>query len=116
MYIIDDPLFNRIIEEAVDREVPAQGILLRSRITHAGRMPAIQVGALAAKGCYIIGMAIHAYLDNAKFGANGCGVGKYLEHLFRQGAGGDIDVLRLSPKQKISDPPAGKVSLVTMQA
>ena len=103
---------------AIDGEIAALYIFFRADgEAHRIRVPAVAIGAVAAKGSdfghqLLAPMASTADQNDAEMGAYGKGLFEHGEHLVRERAGGDVEVLWFAAQQQVSYATANEIGLV----
>ncbi len=95
-------LRDRVVEQAVDREVAARGIRLRIGKPDRFRTPAILVIRLGTKGGDLKLFVAREHDDDAEFAPDRNGLGKERFDFFGPSRGGDVVIARFAAQQKIA--------------
>ena len=109
---IDHPLAAGIVEQAVDGEVAAAGVLLGAGELDPLRVPAVGVRPLAPEAGHVVLALLQAHEDDAELRPHGDGVLEELHHPSGVGVGGHVPVLRPAAQQQVADAAAGEVGPV----
>ena len=116
LHQINDPIGHRIVNHAVDREVPAPHVLLQAAVAHLARPAAVEVRSVVAKACDLEGLAVDQNENDAELRAHRNGVGENPLNVLGARAGRDIVVLRLFAEQHVAHPAAGEIGLIAFAA
>jgi len=113
--IIDDGKISNIIEKAVDRDVPPQGILLRGSKTFCSDDPSffglnLFEFRVASESRDLQELfTFEKDMDQSKSATDGPAVPEEFVDLMGVGIGGDVEVLRDLPKKKIPHAPPNEI-------
>ena len=106
---------DRLVEQPVDGEVAARGVLLGGAEGDAVGVPAVAVGGVAAERGHLdrAGRLRPEHGNHAEGGADGhrAAVAEQLADLGGRGAGGHVVVLGRPPEQLVADAAAGPIGL-----
>ena len=113
-----------VVEHAVDGEVAARHIVARvGGVAHRIRAAAVRVRAIGAEGGdlgFELGFRVvgvrRDHKHHAEMRAHGKCARKHVEDDLGRGAGGDVEVLGLAPKQAVAHAAAGVEGLVARGA
>ena len=112
---VDHPLLDRIVEQAVDREVAARGVFLGGAEGDAVGMAAVAVGGVAAEGGHFhrAGRFRPDHRNHPEGGADGQGAAAAEQRadLIGHGVGGHVIVLGRAAEQLIADAAARPIRL-----
>ena len=115
---IQHPAGDRVEEHAVDGEIAALRVLLGAGVGDAVGAPAVEIGAVGAKGGHlnlVMGFVRQAradHLDDAETRPDLDRAAKEFHHLFRPGVAGDVVVGRGQPQQFVAHASAGPIGHV----
>src|SRR5438067_1348688 len=104
------------LEEPVDGEVPALGVLARRDEADARRPAAVHVGVVGAEGRHRERNPVLDHQDDAELRAHRHGAPEERAHDLGRRAGGDVEIEWLAPEELIAHAPAREVRLVSRLA
>ena len=107
---VDDAPLKRVVEEGVDGEVAALGVVLGGVVGDALGVAAVLVAAVGAEGGDVVGDGVLEDEHDAEALADAHALrGEEGRDLLGRGGGGDVDVLDGRAAQGIAHAPAGEV-------
>src|SRR5262245_7213533 len=112
--VINDFIRKRVIQQAVDRKISSQYVLLRVGENHAAQVSTVDISFIGTKGCNLKWMAALDYQYNPKLRTNRFGSRKNSGDLFRISTCSNVVINRLDFHHHVTDTAAHKVSLMTM--
>ena len=74
--VVDQRIADRVQEHAIDGDVAPPRVFLRRAEAHRGRMPAVEIHIVGAKGGHLDGLAILDDDDHTELHTNRNGLGK----------------------------------------
>ena len=115
--VVDDLLGDGVVEEGVDGEVAALGVVLGGGVGDGGGVAAILVAAVGAEGGHIVGDAVQDHEHHAEglAHANALG-GEEGGDLLGGGGGGDVDVFDGRAAEGIAHAATGEVGREAVRA
>src|SRR5262249_17450396 len=114
--VIDDAVFYRVVQKAVNCEVTPQHILLRVGESHAAWPSPIDVSIVGTKGRHFESVSLVDNENHAELCANAFGPRKNLHDLFRGGACGNVIIGRLDLHNHIAHTSAHKIGFMSFSA
>src|SRR5262249_26386986 len=113
IYVVDNFATQRVVEQSVDREIPAQHVLPGIGKNHAGWTAAVDIGFIGAKRRDFEWMASVDHEHDAELGADRFSPRKDVRDLLRTRARGDVIVRRLDVHDHVAHTSADEVSFMT---
>ena len=103
---VDQRFGNRVVIQRVDREVAAQGIFVAGAefvvVEHAAVRIGLAVGLRSAEGGDLDGLPAEHHMHDPEAPPDQTRTPKDVQHLFRGGIGGHVEILRFTPQQQVT--------------